>query len=121
VCRQPGEKPRDFGLAQVARMPLLVEDDEATNPIEVSLFGSNAQVPHPDGIPHLVQKARLAVPAVNDLQEGHGQTYGEAYSICQVSSSSKDFQGQSKHASVRLEIDVPFCPTRRNARFVFQG
>jgi hypothetical protein len=42
-------------------------------------------VPHPDGIPHLVQKARLAGPAVNDLQQTHRRIYDERESICQVS------------------------------------
>jgi hypothetical protein len=41
--------------------------------------------PEVDGIPHLVQQARLLVPAVNDLRQRHRRTYGEYEHSCQVS------------------------------------
>jgi hypothetical protein len=83
VRRQPGEKPGDLSFAHVARMTLPVEENVAPDPIDVSIFGADAEMPYPDGVSDLVEKARLLRPSI--VQRGHERTYDESDSICQVS------------------------------------
>ena len=47
---------RDFGLCHFARMPLVMEQDEASNPIDVRLFSPNAEVLASNDIADLVEK-----------------------------------------------------------------
>nr|WP_235835316.1 hypothetical protein [Albitalea terrae] len=42
---------------EIAGMPLPVEDDVATNPVDACGFGSDGIVPQPDLVAHLVEKA----------------------------------------------------------------
>jgi hypothetical protein len=40
-------------------MPLLVEDDVPTNPVDVRLLSSVAVMPRPDELPHLIEEFEL--------------------------------------------------------------
>ena len=47
---------RDLALAHFPRMALSVEEDEALDPMHVSLFGADAQMAHPDSLSHALQE-----------------------------------------------------------------
>ncbi len=53
------EKLGDFVCAQVTRMPLLMKENEALDPIPVSLFGSQTKVPKTRQVTHLFAKSLL--------------------------------------------------------------
>jgi hypothetical protein len=48
----------DLPGSQRARVGLAVEDDEASNPIHISLLGADAVVLAPDVVAHAVEQAR---------------------------------------------------------------
>ena len=52
------EERLNLDLAHFARVPLAVEDDEAANPVGVSLLGADAVVAHPDRVTHPIEETR---------------------------------------------------------------
>ncbi len=54
--REVTEQYPDLRLAQLERVPLGVEEDEAPNPVNVRLLGPRAVVLPPDREPHLVEE-----------------------------------------------------------------
>ena len=55
---QVGEEGRHLRRAQLARVAPPMEADEAPGPVDVSLFGADRIVAHPDGVAQRVQQAR---------------------------------------------------------------
>jgi len=53
------EELADLLAAHLLRMPLVVEEDEAADPIHIGVLGSHAVVADADRIPHLVEQPRL--------------------------------------------------------------
>jgi hypothetical protein len=54
--RQVRQELLDFGRAQLARMPLAVEQDELPGPVEVARLGSRRVMPHPEHLTLLVEQ-----------------------------------------------------------------
>jgi len=52
---QMGEKGFDFRRAHVARMTLVVEENETFDPIDVGFFGADGVVLESDGVSYLVE------------------------------------------------------------------
>lgn len=55
--------------AHLRRVSLPVEHDETADPSYVCLLGTAAVVPHPDGLPHLIEQLGL-VSAITFLLDG---------------------------------------------------
>jgi hypothetical protein len=55
------QERRDLIRAELARMSLPVEHDEATNPLDVTLLRPPASAPNPEHRPHLIEKSRRSV------------------------------------------------------------
>src|SRR3990167_2888511 len=53
------EESADFGPAHLQRMTLVVEQDEAANPLHVLLFGAERQMSQATVIPDLIEQLRL--------------------------------------------------------------
>ena len=53
---QVRKERRDLALTHFLRMALGVEEDEALDPMHVSLLGADAQMAHPDGLSHALQE-----------------------------------------------------------------
>ena len=69
---------RKFGqllLAHLRGMPFIVKENEAFNPVDVSLLGANTVMFAADNVPHLIKQFRLA-------RVGRSQ-----YSLCHDSDS----------------------------------
>jgi hypothetical protein len=54
--RQVTEERRQFSGAQLARVALVVKEDEAADPLQVRVLGANAVVPDTDELTHLVEQ-----------------------------------------------------------------
>jgi len=55
--RQVGEELLDLGAAHVARMPLLVEEDEAGDPLDITRLGGAGVVADAQDLANLVEQA----------------------------------------------------------------
>ena len=55
---QIAQKRGELRRAHLARVALVVKQDEPPDPLHISLLGTDAVVPHPDHFTHLVQQAR---------------------------------------------------------------
>jgi hypothetical protein len=55
-----GQELVDLGGTHFQGMTFVMEEDEAANPVDVSLFGTEAMMPNPDGLADAVEQARLA-------------------------------------------------------------
>ena len=60
--QEVGEEGRDFGSAYLFRVPLIVEEDEAFNPVDIGFFGAEGVMLAADGIAHLVEECPGAFP-----------------------------------------------------------
>ena len=58
VDRKVREKRLDFRRAELRRMPLVVEENEAFNPVDVGLFRADAVVLAPDDFVDAVEEPR---------------------------------------------------------------
>ena len=52
---QVGEESFDFGGAHLVGVALVVEEDEAADPVDVGLFGADGVVFDPDGVTDLIE------------------------------------------------------------------
>jgi len=50
------QKFRDLLFRQLSRMPFAVVDDEAPDPVDVSLLGANTVMFAADDVPHLIEQ-----------------------------------------------------------------
>jgi hypothetical protein len=55
--RQVGEELLDLGVAHVARMPFVVEEDKAGDPLEVAFLSTPRRVANAQDLAHLVEQA----------------------------------------------------------------
>ena len=53
---QVGQKLFDFEAIHLSGMPFVMEEDEAFDPVDVSLFGANRIMFGPHGVPNLIQQ-----------------------------------------------------------------
>jgi hypothetical protein len=49
----------DLVYARLARVALVVGEDESVDGVDVSLFGADAIMPEPQAVPHGVEKRRF--------------------------------------------------------------
>ena len=57
----------DFRRSELDGMPLAVESDEASNPVDVCLLRADAVVPKANGLPDLIEQAGAGVACMVDL------------------------------------------------------
>jgi hypothetical protein len=53
------EKRCDFGFRHLARMPFIVKQNEAPDPIDVTLFGPDTEMLASDNVSDLIEQFRL--------------------------------------------------------------
>jgi hypothetical protein len=58
---QVRQKGTNFGCPHCGWMSLVMEEDEAFDPVHVGLFSPNAVVFEADSVPHLIEEFRLVV------------------------------------------------------------
>jgi hypothetical protein len=56
LYRKEAQEFTHLGFRSFVRMPFAVEKDKPLNPMQIGLFGSNAEVSHPDRISYLFQQ-----------------------------------------------------------------
>jgi hypothetical protein len=59
-ARQVRDKLRNLFLGHLARVPFLVEENEAPDPIRLRLLGADAVMPQPNRLAHLVEEFAIA-------------------------------------------------------------
>src|SRR5581483_3518780 len=72
VARQMREKFRHFCLRHFGRMPFVMINNEALDPIEVSLLGADAVMLAPDDVAHLIEQFRFVSLCPYGYDRGHG-------------------------------------------------
>lgn len=60
IARKMSKKLRHFCFRHVARVPLIVEQNESPDPIDIALFGPNAEVLAANDVADLIEQFRFA-------------------------------------------------------------
>ncbi len=95
-----GQERDDFGGSHLVGVALVVEQDEATNPLYVGLFGPRAHVAQPDRLTHPIEEARRG-----GLRSGVGRCrLGRITGSARFASVARRVRaGGHRHRSVRQD------------------
>ena len=72
------EKGVDPGTPHLSRVASIMEEDEASDPLHISFFGSNGVVLRADSLTHLIQRLRFRTDRRAVYILGHGSTLGKS-------------------------------------------
>jgi hypothetical protein len=61
IARQMSEKLCDFGFRHPARMPFVVKQNEASDPIDITLFSTDTEMLASDNVANLVEQFRFVL------------------------------------------------------------
>ena len=69
------KEPRDFLLCHFGRMPFVVVNNEALDPIEVSVLSANAVMLSPDDVAYLLEQFWFVREPAARYCSGHGSDF----------------------------------------------